>query len=117
MILEVSIITIMAQSAIQKCRKFRRDFRAVITHQFTISNPSSWPTMSKLQTPNDLMSSNHLVIGSSTSLLFLPFYENSDSDPIDEFQLQDQLAFSLFSTPLGDRLVPWISYLITMGLR
>ncbi|KAG5038198.1 hypothetical protein JHK86_019038 [Glycine max] len=60
--------------------------------------------MSKLQTPNDLMSSNHLVIGSSTSLLFLPFYENSDSDPIDEFQLQDQLAFLNDGSPTSTTL-------------
>ena len=66
--------------------------------------PICKPTMSKLQTPNDLMSSNHLVIGSSTSLLFLPFYENSDSDPIDEFQLQDQLAFLNDGSPTSTTL-------------
>ncbi|KAG4966765.1 hypothetical protein JHK87_032416 [Glycine soja] len=52
----------------------------------TIPNPSaSWPTMSELQTD--------LVAGSSTSLSSLPFYANGGSDPIDEFQLQDQLSF------------------------
>ncbi|KHN11720.1 Zinc finger CCCH domain-containing protein 53 [Glycine soja] len=54
----------------------------------TIPNPSSWPTMS-----DDLMSPNHLVVGSSTSSSSLPYYANGGSDPIDDFQLQDQLSF------------------------
>ncbi|XP_061352429.1 zinc finger CCCH domain-containing protein 53-like isoform X2 [Gastrolobium bilobum] len=63
----------------------------------TIPNPSSssasWATMSELQNPEDLMSPNNLVVGSSTSSS-LPFYANGGgSDPIDEFQLQDQLSF------------------------
>ncbi|KAL5143413.1 Zinc finger CCCH domain-containing protein 53 [Glycine soja] len=54
----------------------------------TIPNPSaSWPTMSELQTPDDL------VAGSLTSSSSLPYYANGGSDPVDEFQLQDQLAF------------------------
>jgi len=54
----------------------------------TIPNPSaSWATMSELQTPDDL------VAGSLTSSSSLPYYANGGSDPVDEFQLQDQLAF------------------------
>ncbi|XP_047176477.1 zinc finger CCCH domain-containing protein 53-like isoform X2 [Vigna umbellata] len=63
----------------------------------TIPNPSStsssWPTMSELQTPDSLMSPNNLVVGSSTSSSSLSFYANGGSDPIDDFQLQDQLSF------------------------
>ncbi|KAG4966766.1 hypothetical protein AAZX31_12G010900 [Glycine max] len=70
----------------------------------TIPNPSSWPTMSELQTPDDLMSPNHLVVGSSTSSLSLPFYANGGSDPIDEFQLQDQLAFLNDGSPTSTAL-------------
>ncbi|QCD88945.1 hypothetical protein DEO72_LG3g3497 [Vigna unguiculata] len=63
----------------------------------TIPNPSStsssWPTMSELQTPDGLMSPNNLVVGSSTSSSSLSFYANGGSDPIDDFQLEDQLSF------------------------
>ena len=47
--------------------------------------------MSELQNPDDLISPNNLVVGggSNSSLN----YRNSASDPIDEFQLQDQLSF------------------------
>lgn len=61
----------------------------------SIPNPSSapsWPNaLSELQNPDDLMSPNNLVVvgGSNSSLN----YGNSASDPIDEFQLQDQLSF------------------------
>ncbi|XP_057748417.1 zinc finger CCCH domain-containing protein 53 isoform X2 [Arachis stenosperma] len=64
----------------------------------TIPNPSSssasWAAMSDLQNPEDLMSPNNLVVGSSsTTSSSLPFYANGGSDPIDEYQLQDQLSF------------------------
>ncbi|KAK7323461.1 hypothetical protein VNO77_26935 [Canavalia gladiata] len=67
----------------------------------TIPNPSSsttsasWAsTLSELQNPDDtsLVSPNNLVVGSSTSSS-LPFLGNGGSDPVDEFQLQDQLNF------------------------
>ncbi|XP_061352475.1 zinc finger CCCH domain-containing protein 53-like isoform X2 [Gastrolobium bilobum] len=58
---------------------------------------ASWATLSELQNPDDLMSPNNLVVGSSTTSMntssSLPFYGNGGSDPIDEFQLQDQLSF------------------------
>ncbi|XP_028776359.1 zinc finger CCCH domain-containing protein 53 isoform X1 [Neltuma alba] len=47
------------------------------------SATTSTPSLSELQCPSDLISS-------STSL---PFYGNGGSDPIEEFQLQDQLSF------------------------
>jgi len=63
----------------------------------TIPNPSStsssWPAVSELQTPDGLMSPNHLVVGSSTSSSSLSFYANGGADPNDDFQLQDQLSF------------------------
>ncbi|TKY67944.1 Zinc finger CCCH domain-containing protein 53 [Spatholobus suberectus] len=74
----------------------------------TIPNPSStsasWPTMSELQTPDDLMSPNHLVVGSSTSSSSLPFYANGGSDPIDDFRLQDQLSFLNDGSPTSAAL-------------
>ncbi|QCD88944.1 hypothetical protein DEO72_LG3g3496 [Vigna unguiculata] len=74
----------------------------------TIPNPSStsssWPTMSELQTPDGLMSPNHLVVGSSTSSSSLPFYVNGGSDPIDDFQLQDQLSFLNDGSPTSTAL-------------
>ncbi|KAI4333059.1 hypothetical protein L6164_017912 [Bauhinia variegata] len=61
------------------------------------ANSASWATLSDLQNPEDLMSPNNLVVGSSASTInsssSLPFYGNGGSDPIDEFQLQDQLSF------------------------
>ncbi|RDX96852.1 Zinc finger CCCH domain-containing protein 53, partial [Mucuna pruriens] len=69
----------------------------------SIPNPStssaSWTnTLAELQNPDDnLMSPNNLVVGSSTSMntstSILPFYGNGGPDPVDEFQLQDQLSF------------------------
>ncbi|CAJ2655108.1 unnamed protein product [Trifolium pratense] len=59
----------------------------------TIPNPS-WggATMSEYQNHDDLiMSPNNLVIGSSSNTS--PFYPNGSSDPVDDFQLQDQLSF------------------------
>jgi len=84
----------------------------------TIPNPSStsssWPTVSELQTPDGLMSPNHLVVGSSTSSSSLPFYVNGASDPIDDFQLQDQLSFlndgSPTSTALAHKTNPDLFY-------
>ncbi|XP_027356278.1 zinc finger CCCH domain-containing protein 53 isoform X2 [Abrus precatorius] len=69
----------------------------------TIPNPSStsasWATMS-----DDLMSPNNLVVGSSTSSSSLPFYANGGSDPIDDFQLQDQLSFLNDGSPTSATL-------------
>ncbi|XP_020214246.1 zinc finger CCCH domain-containing protein 53 isoform X2 [Cajanus cajan] len=85
----------------------------------TIPNPSSsssasWPTVTELQTPDDLMSPNHMVVGSSTSSSSLPFYANGGSDPIDDFQLQDQLSFlndgSPTSAALGHKNNPDLFY-------
>ncbi|RDX73082.1 Zinc finger CCCH domain-containing protein 53, partial [Mucuna pruriens] len=82
----------------------------------TIPNPSSasWPAMSDLQTPDDLMSPNHMLVGSSTSSSSLPFYANGASDPIDDYQLQDQLSFlndgSPTSTALGHKNNPDLFY-------
>ncbi|KAK7341148.1 hypothetical protein VNO80_24073 [Phaseolus coccineus] len=84
----------------------------------TIPNPSStsssWPTMSELQTPDGLMSPNHLVVGSSTSSSSLPFYVNGGPDSIDDFQLQDQLSFlndgSPTSTALAHKSNPDLFY-------
>ncbi|KAI4323475.1 hypothetical protein L6164_023074 [Bauhinia variegata] len=68
----------------------------------SIPNPSSatsasWATLTDLQNPEDMMSPSNLVVGSSASAMnsssSLPFYGNGGSDPIDEFQLQDQLSF------------------------
>ncbi|OIW05560.1 hypothetical protein TanjilG_23346 [Lupinus angustifolius] len=64
----------------------------------TSSNSPSWATMSQLNTPDELiMSPNNFVVGSNnTSSSSLPFYHHASgrvSDPIDEFQLQDQLSF------------------------
>ena len=82
----------------------------------TIPNPSSssasWGAISELQNPEDLMSPNNLVVGSSTtSSSSLPFYANGGSDPIDEFQLQDQLSFLNDGSPtLGGRKNPDLFY-------
>ncbi|KAL2329307.1 hypothetical protein Fmac_022734 [Flemingia macrophylla] len=85
----------------------------------TIPNPSSaasasWPTVSELQAPDDLMSPNHMVVGSSTSSSSMPFYGNGGSDPIDDFQLQDQLSFlndgSPTSAALGHKNNPDLFY-------
>ena len=70
----------------------------------SIPNPSSatsasWATtLSELQNPDDLMSPNNLVVGSSSTTMNntsspLPFYGNGRPDPVDEFQLQEQLSF------------------------
>ncbi|KAE9593482.1 hypothetical protein Lal_00029280 [Lupinus albus] len=64
----------------------------------TSSNSPSWATMSELNTPDELIvSPNNFVVGSNnTSSSSLPFYHHANggvSDPIDEFQLQDQLSF------------------------
>ncbi|XP_057453032.1 zinc finger CCCH domain-containing protein 53-like isoform X2 [Lotus japonicus] len=61
------------------------------------SSTTTWATLSELQNPEDLMSPNNLVLGSSSASMnsssFSPYFGNGGSDSVDEFQLQDQLAF------------------------
>ncbi|XP_027344476.1 zinc finger CCCH domain-containing protein 53-like isoform X2 [Abrus precatorius] len=62
---------------------------------------ASWAsTLSELQNPDDsLMSPSNLVVGSSTSMNTSSFYGNGGCDPVDEYQLQDQLSFLYEGSP------------------
>ncbi|KAG6720961.1 hypothetical protein I3842_03G088500 [Carya illinoinensis] len=79
----------------------------------TIPNTSSgssasWPALSEIQNPDDLISPNNLTVGSfssssiNTSASSLPFYGIGAIDMVDDFQLQDQLSFLNDGSPTLD---------------